>query len=263
MAPLILSRRRAALLLAAAPLVGCGEPLRSEDGAPIEPGSLEWAAAGDWRIEPERDVWRHPVETLRFWGVEPSMTVLEILPGRGWMTAILAPYLARGGGRLIVASVDPTQASPARQETLADFDRRFADTRRFGEIERTIVSDRPSMFALPRTVDLAILANNLHTLMAEGAAERMFAQVVDALKPGGVFIVLDHAAAPGTGPEIPGTLHRINPDIVKADMQAVGFQFVGESDVLRNTTDDVTKRVNEQGAIPDGSNQFILKFRKP
>lgn len=241
MADVLITRRRAlaltAALSAAWPLAAC-DPPAADGEKPIEPGSLEWAAAGDWRLAPERDAFRHPVETLQFWGVEPAMTVLEILPGIGWMTTILAPYLKRGGGKLIVASFDPQNASPARLETLAAFDARFnEDADVFGEIERRVIGDGLSLLAPPASVDVAILANNMHTLMAEQSAERVFKLVFEALKPDGVFGVEQHrAASTGLQDPLAGSGY-VQEAYVKTLAQEAGFQFVAASDINANPKD--------------------------
>jgi predicted methyltransferase len=82
------------------------------------PGGLEGAVAGNWRTEAEkaRDQWRHPIETLTFFGVKPSDTVVEIAPGGGWYTAILGPWLKSGGGKLYAGHVDPPRR-PMRRRT--------------------------------------------------------------------------------------------------------------------------------------------------
>jgi len=235
------SRRRALGLLTGGaltlPSLACGPQVKAGEAASSPAGSLAWAAAGAWRIAPERDAFRHPVETLEFWGLEPDMTVLEILPGRGWLTAILAPYLKRGGGQLIVAGFDPTTATLAQRETLADFDGRFTDQDAFGDIVRTIVSDRPSVLALPGSVDLAILANNTHTLMAAGWAERVYAQVFEALKPGGLFGIEQHrGASTGLQDPLAGSGY-VQEEYVKALAQEAGFEFVAASDINSNPRD--------------------------
>ena len=138
------TRRQALFATAALGLAGCGEEtprLGQQDFAPE--GSLAWAIDGAWRLEPERDEWRHPLQTLQFWGIAPGQTVLEILPGRGWYTAILAPYLARNEGRLIAASFDPASRSLAQRETLAAWEARFAsDPALYGEIGRASCRER-------------------------------------------------------------------------------------------------------------------------
>src|SRR5215472_7937217 len=96
----LLTRRAAALSLTATALAACGRG--SEDPADAPPtGTLGWALAGPWRLQPERDEWRHPLQTLLFWGLRADMTVLEVLPGLGWYTSILAPFLNANGGHLI------------------------------------------------------------------------------------------------------------------------------------------------------------------
>ena len=227
--------RRATLAFAAA-LAACGRAENRSDGAPA-PGTLEWAIAGSWRLDADRDHWRHPLETLRFWGIAPSMTVLELLPGRGWYTAILAPYLAYGGGRLIVVGFDPRSYSVAQRETQADFESRFLhDSAHFGHVEVTAIS--ASALAPAASVDLAMLDNNVHTLMAEGIAEHVFAQVFAALKPGGVFGVEQHRA-PSTGLQDPlaGTGY-VQEAYVKTLAQEAGFEFVASSDINANPHDN-------------------------
>ena len=230
--------RRNLLLASLGALAACGRRRRDEAASTAEEGSLEWAIEGPWRLEPERDTWRHPLETLQFWGLQPNMSVLEILPGRGWYTAILAPYLAAGGGKLIVASFDPRTGSIAQRETLADFEARFLrDPRRYGAIARTVVDDGAPL-APAASVDLAILDNNVHTLMAQGVAERVFGAVFAALKPGGAFGVEQHrAASTGLQDPLAGSGY-VQEAYVKTLAQEAGFEFVGATDVNANPRDD-------------------------
>jgi len=277
--------RRTLLLAGLSTLAACGRRESEETEATAEVGSLDWALEGPWRLEPERDTWRHPLETLQFWGLQPGMSVLEILPGRGWYTAILAPYLAKGGGALTVASFDPNSPSIAQRETLADFETRFMrDSETYGRIARTVVS--ASSIAPPASIDLAILANNVHTLMAEGIAERVFASVFAALKPGGVFGVEQHrAASTGLQDPLAGSGY-VQEAYVKTLAQEAGLQFVGATDVNANPKDDrdhpfgvwtlpPTLRTAPLGS-PDNpefdsapyqeigeSDRMTLKFRKP
>ena len=229
-----LTRRRAVLLLGTA-LAACGggDPTSGE-AAPH--GTLAWALGGDWRIDPGRDQWRHPLQTLDFWGLGEGMVVLEILPGRGWYTAILAPYLAANGGRLIAAGFDPQTGSLAQREVLADWEARFrADPELYGAIEG--VSIAAPELAPGNSVDLAIVANSVNTLMAEGVAEAVFAKVFAALKPGGVLGVEQHrAASTGIQDPLAGSGY-VQEAYVRALAQEAGFEFVAANDVNANPRD--------------------------
>jgi predicted methyltransferase len=231
MAPL--TRRHAVLALAAG-LAACG-PRRDPEAAPA--GTLAWALAGVWRLQPERDQYRHPLQTLLFWGLEGDMTVLEILPGLGWYTSILAPFLSANGGHLIAASFDPRNSSLAQRETLAAWQSRFTrNDELYGEIRESVAGGAQPM-APPNSVDLAILANNVHTLMAEGIAERVFADVLTALKPNGAFGIEQHRAA-STGLQDPlAGMGYVQEEYVKALAQEAGFEFVAASDVNANPRD--------------------------
>ncbi len=229
----LLTRRHAALGVLAG-LAACGR--RADHEAP-PPGTLAWALGGDWRMQPARDQYRHPLQSLLFWGLEGDMTVLEILPGLGWYTAILAPFLAANGGTLIAASFDTANATLAQRETVAAWEARFTHNRDlYGDIRQTAVGGaRP--IAPAGSVDLAILANNVHTLMALGIAERVFADVLAALKPGGAFGVEQHrASSTGLQDPLAGTGY-VQEEYVKALAQEAGFEFVAASDINANPRD--------------------------
>lgn len=228
-----LTRRHAVLALAAG-LAACG---RSREAEQAPAGTLAWALSGDWRLQPDRDEYRHPLQSLLFWGLEGDMTVLEILPGLGWYTAILAPFLSANGGHLIAAGFDPRSASLAQRETLAAWEARFAHNRElFGEISETVVGGAQPM-APANSVDLVIMSNSLNTLMAEGIAERVFADILTALKPGGAFGIEQHrASSTGLQDPLAGTGY-VQEEYVKALAQEAGFEFVAASDVNANPRD--------------------------
>lgn len=226
--------RRYALLGLAGAVAGCGG---GRDAEAPPPGTLAWALAGEWRLQPERDQYRHPLQTLLFWGLEGDMTVLEIMPGLGWYTAILAPFLAANGGTLIAASFDPESASLSRRETVAAWEARFSRNRElYGTIRRTVVAG-PEPIAPPGSVDLAILANNVHTLMVEGVVERVFADVFTALKPGGAFGIEQHRALSNGLPNPPAETGYVQEEYVKALAREAGFEFVAASDINANPRD--------------------------
>jgi len=229
-----LNRRQAALGLAAG-LAACGQDRPSAVDAPPE-GSLGWAIAGPWRIDPQRDRWRHPLQTLLFWGLEGDLTVLEVLPGMGWYTAILAPYLHANGGRLIAASFDPRSTSLAQRETLAAWEARFGDVDRFGHIARSVVA--PDRDLAPQgSVDLAIIANNVHTLMAWGIFEAMLERIHAALKPGGALGIEQHRALSSGVPAPPADDGYVQEVVVRTVTEEAGFEFVAASDINANPRD--------------------------
>ena len=118
--------------------------------------------------------------------------------------------------------------------------------------------------SLPEAVDLVWTSQNYHDLhnIPNADVADFDRSVFKALKPGGVFIVLDHAAAAGSGFRDTSTLHRIDPEAVKQEVLSAGFKFEAESDVLHNAADDHTLKVFDP-AIRGKTDQFILKFRKP
>ncbi len=280
-----LTRRSAALGLGLG-LAACGRSEQSAADAPPQ-GSLAWAIAGPWRIDPDRDQWRHPLQTLLFWGLQGDMTVLEVYPGLGWYTSILAPYLHANGGRLIAASFDPRADSVAQRETLAAFRSRFSeDEDLYGDITLSAVTSSGAALAPPNSVDLAVLSNNVHTLMAAGIAERVFAGVLAALKPGGAFGIEQHrASSTGLQDPLAGTGY-VQEAYVRALAQEAGFEFVAASDLNANARDSrdhpfgvwslpPTVRTSPLGqddnpnfdtapyeAIGE-SDRMTLKFRKP
>lgn len=234
----LLTRRHAVLTLAGA-LAACGRhPPPPDPDAPPQ-GSLAWAIAGPWRLDPDRDEWRHPLQTLLFWGLEGDMTVLQVLPGLGWYTSILAPYLAANGGHLIDASFDPDNGTMAEREVVAAWEARFThNPRLFGAIRRSIVSDtQASTLAPPNSVDLVIFANNLHTLMAKGIAERVLADAYRALKPGGALGIEQHRAASSGVQDPQAATGYVQEAYVKLLAQGAHFEFVAASDVNANPHD--------------------------
>jgi predicted methyltransferase len=121
-------------------------------------------------------------------------------------------------------------------------------------------------FAAPAPLDLVWISDNYHDLhdpfLAPADLAKINAAVFKALKPGGIYLVLDHAAPAGSGLADTNTLHRIDEAVVKSEVEAAGFKLVGESDALRNPADDHTKAIFDP-VLRGHTDQFILKFRKP
>jgi predicted methyltransferase len=171
----------------------------SADGNGIA-AKLATVLAGSHRSEKNRarDVYRHPVETLTFFGLREDMTVLELWPGGGWYTEILAPVL-KDKGKLIVTSADPNgpesnQTSNARKlrDTLA------TNAPIYGDVKMAIVAP-PEKVELgpPNSVDMVLTFRNLHNWIKAGTAEKIMAAAFAVLKPGGVLGLVEHRANPG------------------------------------------------------------------
>ena len=251
MAEFDLSRRRTLLTgaagLALAGLAACGrreaktaepEPVATPDGPPE--GSLEWAVAGSWRVQDRgRDAWRHPMETLRFFGLQPRMTVLDFWPGTGWYTEILAPYLSRGGGRYIAAGFQTGPGGdPAQAALMSAFETRFTGHRRlYGDVQLSQFGPTSGPVAEPNSVDMALFMRSLHAWMAAGIAEKAFADAFAALRPGGVLGIEQHRLAPEADQDPAAANGYVQEAFVRQLAAEAGFAFVGGSEINANERD--------------------------
>jgi len=226
------------------------------------PAYVTAAVADKGRPEADvkRDADRKPAEMLEFAGVKPGMTVVDFIPGGGYFTRIFAKAVGPKGVVYAVyppprPSTDPAKPTPTPASETIAADPAYANVK--------AVKTAPASFSVPQKADVVWTSQNYHDLHnAPGLDMATFNKAIyDELKPGGVFIVLDHAAAPGD-PGVTKTLHRIDPAVVKQEVTAAGFTFEGESTVLRNPTDDHTKAVFDP-AIRGHTDQFVYKFRKP
>jgi predicted methyltransferase len=218
------------------------------------------ADKGRPEADTKRDADRKPAEMLEFAGVKPGMTVVDLIPGGGYFTRIFAKAVGPKGVVYAVyppprPSTDPAKPTPTpTAETIA------ADPA-YGNVKAVKVA--PGSLAVPTKADVVWTSQNYHDLHNVPNLDMAAFNkgVYDALKPGGVFIVLDHAGAPGD-PAITHTVHRIDPAVVKQEVTAAGFKFEGESAVLRNPADDHSKAVFDP-SLRGHTDQFIYKFRKP
>jgi predicted methyltransferase len=208
-------------------------------------------ARGDDR---EKDAARHGAELVAFAGVKPGDQVLELYPGGGYFTRIFSKVVGPNGH---VYAVVPTP-----MEKYADETKKLPDT-----LKNVDVTLQPAdQLTAPKPVDVAFTSQNYHDypdkFMGPTDPAALNKAMFAALKPGGTYIVIDHVAEAGSGLRDTDTLHRIDPALVKKQVEAAGFEYVGESDVLRNTTDDHTKKVFDP-SVRGHTDQFAYKFRKP
>ena len=233
-----LSRRRVLLSGPGLILAGCGEPQSSAVRSPPQPkpavDPLAEAVAGVWRTPAERarDRWRRPAETLRFFGLQPGATVVEFWPGVGWWTQILAPYLARTGGRYVAAQPD---ADPALVET---FRRRFANTALYGRVEIARFGPASGPVVPAGSADLVLFMRNLHNWMAAGLTEKAFRDAHAALKPGGTLGIEQHRADPEGVQDPVAASGYVQQAYVVGLAEEAGFRLEAASELNANPKDD-------------------------
>ncbi len=211
------------------------------------------------QADKDRDANRKPADMVAFGEVRPGDKVGELIPGGGYMTRILSKAVGPTGKVYVFASQpvaregQPPPAAPVAAIT--------ADTANYGNVQ--VVISNFATIANPEPLDLVWTSQNYHDMHNPGrnldinAANKA---ILNALKPGGLYIVLDHQSAKGT--EFSADLHRIDEAKVKAEVLAAGFEFVGASTVLRNPADDGAKTIFDP-SIRGKTDQFILKFKKP
>lgn len=206
------------------------------------PAELDAALAGAWRSADNRarDTYRHPRETLAFFNVAPDHTVVEITPGGGWYSEILAPYL-RGRGQYVAAVIDP--ASQAQEGARAYYTKsnaglaaKFAaDAERYGAARTVSFDPANPRFGAAGSADAVLTFRNVHNWRADGNAEAMFRGFFDVLKPGGVLGVVEHRAkADVPADDKSGYVGQAQ---VIALAQAAGFVLDAQSEVNANPRD--------------------------
>jgi predicted methyltransferase len=212
------------------------------ESAAVKPDPvLEQVVAGDWRTEAARarDQYRHPVESLTFWGLEPGMTVLEIQPGSAaWWTEILAPYTHRTGGQFDATGpdlADPKLSDGAKQAR-KDFESHFANKDLYGDVR--VVNWGPNSAPLPpERYDFILTARSVHGWMRQpGLVDRTFSQFFNALKPGGILALEQHRANPG--PQDPEAKSGyVTEEYVIEHAWKAGFKLAGRSEINANPRD--------------------------
>ena len=206
------------------------------------------------------DAKRHTAELMAFSGVKPGDKVVDLIPGGALFTRVFAKVVGPKGH---VYMVWPNEYAREAASDVVASDKLAAD-KAYGNI--SVLKQPAAAFSTPDKVDLVFTAQNYHDypdkFMGKVDPVAFDKQVYAALKPGGVFLVIDHAAEAGSGLRDTDTLHRIDPAIVKQQVGSVGFVFEGESKVLANPADDHKKLVFDK-AIRGQTDQFVYKFRKP
>lgn len=216
------------------------------------------AAADRPAADVARDADRKPAELVAFAGIKPGDKVADIIPGGGYFTRIFAKVVGPTGR---VYAIVPA-ALAARNPKASDPVVAIAAEPGYKNVSVAVVAF--SAVPAPGLLDVAWTSQNYHDIYNNDpqAAATFAADIFKALKPGGVFIVVDHAAAAGTDAATGKPIHRIDPAIVKAQVTAAGFVLEGESSALANPADTHDKAVFDP-SIRGHTDQFALKFRKP
>jgi predicted methyltransferase len=226
------------------------------------PSNIAAAVADSARpdADKQRDANRKPAETLAFIGVKPGEKIGELLPGGGYFTRILSKAVGPKGRVFALTPQRPANA-PADMPDMAARIKVVADDANYSNV--TIVQQPLPTLAAPEPVDLVFTADNYHDLhnVPNFDVSQFNKLVLNSLKPGGVYAVVDYSAASGSGVR-DTSLHRIDIETVKSEVTAAGFEYIGSSDILANADDPRTAKIFDP-AIRGKVDQFILKFRKP
>lgn len=277
-APRLMVGLMAALVAATSMVAGAADSAKSQtSGADL--AKLKAIVNGPQR-SPEnkaRDKYRHPVETLAFFGIRPTMTVVELWPFGGWYTEIIAPYL-KGTGTYYAAAMDPTSNKSEDKKYNAELKAVFdAHPDLYGEVKWSVLAPGKYAIAPDGSADLVVTFRNIHNWVWSGTEKEVFAAAFRALKPGGVLGVEEHRnndpqAKPGRDQAYVGEEYAINL------IESAGFKLVGRSKINNNPKDtkDYPKGV---WTLPPGyaegakdrakyaaigeSDRFTLKFVKP
>jgi predicted methyltransferase len=204
-----------------------------------------------------RDAARKPADMLAFAGIKPGQTVADFIPGGGYFTRVFSAAVGASGKVVAVVPAAAEAANPERSKAV----RALAGS----GWPNVSVTTFPLEPAMAGTLDLFWTAQNYHDLHNSLPPEGVIGfnkAVFAALKPGGTFVVSDHAAADGSGLAATKTLHRIDPAIIKAEVTAAGFKFDGESSALRNSADPRSANVFDP-AIRGKTDQIVYRFKKP
>ena len=206
-----------------------------------------------------RDAARKPLESLLFSGVKPGDAVADFNAGAGYFTRLFSDVV---GPRGRVFAIEPVEIQQYIAKSTAEL-RVYAGGHRNTTV---LVATALESLNLPRKLDLFWISQNYHDLHNRyfGPVDiAAFNQAVfNVLKPGGAYVVLDHAAAPAADADVTETLHRIDPATVRSEVEAAGFIFDSETKILANPADPRTIKVFDK-SIQGRTDQFILKFRKP
>jgi predicted methyltransferase len=193
---------------------------------------------GNWRVPKNaaRDQYRHPQQTLTFFGVRTDQTVIEITPGNGWYSELLAPLL-KDNGHYVAAIVDPTENDEAKKSAESLRQKYAADPAHYGKVDVVAYAPQAPVFGKPGSADTVLTFRNVHNWVDAGNEAATFKAFYDVLKPGGTLGVVDHRAKPGTTAKDNENNGYLPTDYVVKLAETAGFKLAGQSEVNANPKD--------------------------
>ena len=206
------------------------------------------------------DARRKVAQVMMFAEVKPGQKVLELIPGSGYFTRVFSAIVGSKGHVYVVW---PNEYAKEDVDDLAG-SQKLATDPHYANV--SVLTQPANQLSSPEPVDVVFTSQNYHDypdkFMGQVDPAVLNKQVFDALKPGGLWVIIDHVAPAGSGMADTDTLHRIDPAIVKKQVEAAGFVLDGESNALRNPADPHTIKVFDK-SIRGHTDQFMYRFRKP
>lgn len=263
-----------------APLDQPAQPVPPQSASDLLGAKLDSVLAGDWRSDANkaRDQYRHPRQTLEFFGVKPTDTLIEITPGGGWYAQVLAP-LMQGSGTYVAAVSKPKNPNGEAAQDKSALQKMFeADPQHYGDAKTVQFDGATPVLGAPGSADVVLTFRNVHNWVMADTAPAMFKAFFDVLKPGGTLGVVDHRAAAGADlDKIKDSGYLPQDAVIKLATDA-GFQLVAQSEINANPNDtkDYAKGVwtlpptlalkdqdREKYVAIGESDRMTLKFVKP
>jgi predicted methyltransferase len=249
----------AVLLALALPTVALAQVSNMHGGAitvAVQKAVNDPARAADKTNDARRKV----ALVMTFAEVKPGQKVVELIPGSGYFTRVFSAIVGPQGH---VYTVWPNEYAKEDADDVAG-SQKLATDPHYANV--SVLTQPANQLSAPEPVDLVFTSQNYHDypdkFMGKVDPAVLNKQVFDALKPGGLWVIIDHVAPAGSGMADTDTLHRIDPVIVKKQVEAAGFVFDGESNALRNPKDPHDIKVFDK-SIRGHTDQFIYRFRKP
>lgn len=244
------------LAITAAILFAAAAPLAAQKTTPAITAAL--ADASRPADQREKDTARKPGELLAFAGIKPGQKVADFVMGGGYWTRILSPLVGAKGK---VYAYQPAE--------FIKFRAAYADEQKAavaGLANTVALSDSLAAFSFPEQLDAIVTVQNYHDMFLapfpKGTGEAVTRKLYNSLRPGGVLLVIDHVANADPENKAPTTLHRIDPDVARREIEKAGFRFAGKTDLLRSSADPHTASVFD-ASIRGKTDQFVFKFVKP